>query len=183
MLVLSAEAGTRPGGRGTSSLLRQRKVPKRKATPSLRPLRGAKGQPASGRFRGAPQNSLRAFGAPFKQLRRVSQRGMRASTRMLTPQPPRRRRSQQGWDSRTTGQPNCHTGLCFARPRGRGAKRLRVLGRAQRSKAMARMDVFSAAPLYAPRSAAGGVACVPKDTHASWSSSSQLFERSAKGAQ
>ena len=44
VLVLSAEAGSRPGGRGTCSLLRQRKVPKRKATPSLRPLRGAKGQ-------------------------------------------------------------------------------------------------------------------------------------------
>ena len=34
-------------------------------------------------------------------------------------------------------------------------------------------------PLYAPRSAAGGVACVPQDTHASWPSSPQLFERSA----
>ncbi len=44
MPVFSAGAGTRPGGRGTCSLLRQRKVPKRKATLSLRPLRGAKGQ-------------------------------------------------------------------------------------------------------------------------------------------
>jgi hypothetical protein len=48
MLVLRAEAGTRPGGRGTCSLLRQRKVPKRKATPSLRPLRCAKGQTCVG---------------------------------------------------------------------------------------------------------------------------------------
>ncbi len=31
--LLKAEAGSRPGGRGTCSLLRQRKVPKRKATP------------------------------------------------------------------------------------------------------------------------------------------------------
>ena len=32
VLVLRAGAGSRPGGRGTCSLLRQRKVPKRKAT-------------------------------------------------------------------------------------------------------------------------------------------------------
>ena len=55
---MRAGAGSRPGGRGTCSLLRQRKVPKRKATPSLRPLRGAKGRPAPGRLRGAPWNSL-----------------------------------------------------------------------------------------------------------------------------
>src|SRR3989338_9838635 len=52
MLVLSAEAGTRPGGRGTCSLLRQRKVPKRKATPSLRPLRFATGQTSVGAVAG-----------------------------------------------------------------------------------------------------------------------------------
>jgi len=69
-LLLRAEAGSRPGGRGTCSLLRQRKVPKRKATllsvslrfatgnlrcsklgcaeelPAL-PLRGSSGQTAS----------------------------------------------------------------------------------------------------------------------------------------
>src|SRR3989344_8446286 len=48
MPALRAEAGTRPGGRGTCSLLRQRKVPKRKAPPSLRPLRCAKGQTCVG---------------------------------------------------------------------------------------------------------------------------------------
>jgi hypothetical protein len=48
ILGLRAEAGTRPGGRGTCSLPRQRKVPKRKATPSLRPLRCAKGQTCVG---------------------------------------------------------------------------------------------------------------------------------------
>ena len=88
--------------------------------------------------------------------------------------------ASRGW---TAEQPHSHTGLCFARPRGRGAQRLRVRGRAQRSEAMARMDVGSPAPLYAPRSAAGGVACVPQDTHASWSSPPQLFERSCKAAQ
>ena len=82
-------------------LLRQKKVSKEKATPSLRPLREAKGQPAAVRLRGAPQNSLRAVGASLGQLRRVSSRSMGASTPMLTPQPHRRRRSQQGG-----GEPN-----------------------------------------------------------------------------
>ena len=54
-------------------------------------------------------------------------------------------------------------------------------GRAQRSEAMARVDVRAPGSLQdAPRSAAGGVACVPKDTQASWSSLLRLFERRAQ---
>jgi len=44
-----------------------------KGAPSLRPLRSAKGRPPAGRLLGAPQNSLRACGAPFRQLRRASE--------------------------------------------------------------------------------------------------------------
>ena len=117
---LRAEAGSRPGGRGTCSLLRQRKVPKRKATPSLRPLRVATGQPAARRLRGAPCNSLRCFAASFRQPRRVSSRCMGAATPMLTPQPSRRRRSQQGLGART--------GRRFARPRLAGASASRCDG-------------------------------------------------------
>jgi len=47
---------------------------------------------------------------------------------MLTPQPPRRRRSQQG-----VGQPNIHTGHCCARPRLRSAWRSRPRDGAERS--------------------------------------------------
>ncbi|WP_311230424.1 hypothetical protein, partial [Acidovorax sp. WCS2018Noco2-34] len=56
----------------------------------------------------------------------------------------------------------------------RGAQRLRM----GPSAAMARMGcwLFNSL-LYAPRSAAGGVACVPQDTQASLSSLPQLFER------
>ena len=53
-------AGSRPGGRGTCSLLRQRKVPKRKATRSLGPLRCAAGQPAVLECSGVWRNSLRS---------------------------------------------------------------------------------------------------------------------------
>ena len=58
--MLRAGAGTRPGWRGTSSLLRQRKVPKRKATRSLGPLRCATGQPAVLGVSGVWHNSLRS---------------------------------------------------------------------------------------------------------------------------
>jgi len=54
---------------------------------------------------------------------------MRAPTRMLTPQPPRRRRSQMGEQPK---HPNSHTGLCFARPRTRWRFAPRPRGRAQR---------------------------------------------------
>jgi len=95
-----------------------------------------------------------------------------------TPQPPRRRRSQQGWDSRTSKEPDIHSGHCFARPGLAGASATRCANWAERSKGPC--GCFAPfAPLDAPRSAAGGVACVPKDTHASLSSSPQLFERSA----
>ena len=48
VLGLSAGAGLSPRRARYFSLLRQRKVPKRKATPSLRPLRCAKGQTCGG---------------------------------------------------------------------------------------------------------------------------------------
>ena len=68
--------------------------------------------------------------------------------------------------------------LRCARPSLRSAWRLRPRDGAERSKGPC--GCFAPfAPLDAPRSAAGGVACVPKDTHASLSSSPQLFERSA----
>ena len=47
-----AGAGCSPRRARHFSLLRQRKVPKRKATPSLRPLRGAKGQTCGGAVSG-----------------------------------------------------------------------------------------------------------------------------------
>ena len=130
VLFLRPEAGSRPGGRGTCSLLRQRKVPKRKATHSLRPLRVATGQTCVGAVAGCAVELATRWRAALGQPRRVSSRGMRAPTRMLTPQPPRRRRSQMGVGKE---HPNIHTGHCCARPSLRSARRLRPsgLGRAQ----------------------------------------------------
>jgi hypothetical protein len=66
---LRAETGVCARRRSGFLLLRQKKVTKEKATllsatPSLR-----YGATWGARSRGAPQNSLRAFGAPLEQLR------------------------------------------------------------------------------------------------------------------
>jgi len=91
-------------------LLRQRKVPKRKATPSLRPLRGAKGQTCVVSVAGCAAELTSRWRASFKQLRRVSSRSTRAATRV----PPRNRpaagAASRGWtaehpNNRTAEQP------------------------------------------------------------------------------
>ena len=96
-------AGRDSPRRATSFLARARKEAKN-TPPRLRRCLGRSPnhrKPASWRLRGVPQNSLRAFGASFKQPRQVSSRCMGASTPMLTPQSPRRRRSLKGVDSLT----------------------------------------------------------------------------------
>ena len=112
-------------------MLRQRKVPKRKATHSLRPLRVATGQTCVGAVAGCAVELALRWRAALGQPRRVRSRSMRAPTRMLTPQPPRRRRSQMGVGKE---HPNIHTGHCCAWPSLRIARGLRPggVGRAKR---------------------------------------------------
>ena len=157
MLGLGAEAGSRPGGRGTFLCFAKEKYPKERRPPVCDPFAVRRGKPASGRLRGAPWNSLRCGAASFRHPRRVSSRGMGASTPMLTPQPPRRRRSQQGWGAKqpTAKQPDIHSGHRCARPSLRSAAKqwpvwLSVLG-------------FPSA--RAEKRRAGG-ACVCRRTHA-----------------
>ena len=85
----------------------KRKSPKKRRPPVCDPFAVRRGKPAACRLWGAPWNSLRCVAASFRHPRRVSSRGMGASTPMLTPQPPRRRRSQQGWEQniQTAGHP------------------------------------------------------------------------------
>ena len=108
--------GRKPGVARRASnflLLRQKKVTKEKATPSLRPLRGAKGQTCVGTLAGCAVE-LTALRCSFVQTSTASQFTKHArSDARATPQPPRRRRSQQGWDSRTA---NIHSGHRCARP-------------------------------------------------------------------
>jgi len=125
----------------------KRKSPKKRRPPVCDPFAVRRGKPAACRLRGAPWNSLRCVAASFRHPRRVSSRSTRASTRVLTPQPPRRRRSQQGVDSRTSKQPNSRTAIRAIAALGlacaaRGA-RARELGP---SAAMARVDVLPPCP-------------------------------------
>ncbi len=131
----------------------KRKSPKKRRPPVCDPFAARRGKPASGRLRGAPWNSLRCVAASFRHPRRVSSRSMGASTPMLTPQPPRRRRSQQGWDSRTADQPTsiraiAALGLVSWAQAPRAAQ-------AGPSEAKARVDVLLPLPLWMRRGAQG----------------------------
>ena len=137
-----------PGIRVTFFCVAKKKVTKEKATPSLRPLRGAKGHTCSVAVAGCAAELTSRWRAPFRQLRRVSSRSMGASTPMLTPQPPRRRRSQQGVDSRTSIRAIAALGLACA---ARGA----CAGEMGPSEAKARVDVLSPLPLWMRRGAQG----------------------------
>ena len=57
---LRAEAGSRPGGRGTFLCFAKEKYPKERRPPVCDPFAVRRGKPAACRSRGAPQNSLRA---------------------------------------------------------------------------------------------------------------------------
>ena len=126
----------------------KRKSPKKRRPPVCDPCASLRGKPASGRLRGAPWNSLRCGAASFRQPRRVSSRSMGASTPMLTPQPPRRRRSQQGVGSRTSIRAIAALGLACA-ARGACAREMRP------SEAKARVDVLPPLPLWMRRGAQG----------------------------
>ncbi len=153
MLGLKAEAGTRPGGRGTCSLLRQRKVPKRKATPSLRPLRCATGQPASGRLRGAPWNSLCA-GARRSDNHGESVNEAWALRRPCSP----RNRPEAGAASRGLGIRTSNSRIATRAIAALGpacAARGACAPEMGPSKAMACVDVLPPVPLWMRRGAQG----------------------------
>ena len=161
---LSAGAGLSPRRARYFFLLRQRKVPKRKALPSLRPLRGAKGQTCVGAIAGCAVE-LTALRSSFVQTSTAS-----LSTKHgrcdahATPQPPRRRRSQQGWDIRTAEQPTSIRAIAA----------LGLVSRAQApraaqagpSEAKARVDVWFPLPLWMRRGAQRAGWRVCRRTHA-----------------
>ena len=167
VLGLSAGAGLSPRRARYFSLLRQRKVPKRKATPSLRPLRDAKGQTCIGAVAECAVE-LTALRCSFVQTYTASQSTKHGRCDAhATPQPPRRRRSQQGWDSRTSKQPNSRTSI-------RAIAALGLVSRAQApraaqagaSEAKARGDVWFPTPLWMRRGAQRAGWRVCRRTHA-----------------
>ena len=92
-----------PGMRVTFFRVAERKSPKKGRPPVCDPFAERRGKPAAGRLRGAPQNSLRCFAAPFGQLRRVSSRSMGASTPMPPHNRPAAGAASRGW---TAEQPH-----------------------------------------------------------------------------
>ena len=130
MPVRRTGAGCSPRRARHFSLLRQRKVPKRKATPSLRPLRCATGQTCGGALAGcAVELALllrsAARTATASQITKHGRTGAHA-----TPQPHRRRRSQQGVNTQTAIRVVAALDPACAAP---CAKRLHPQQRAERS--------------------------------------------------
>jgi len=109
------------------SLLRQRKVPKRKATPSLRPLRFATGQTCVGAIAGC------AVELALRCARRSDNHGESEHEAWALRRPCHPTTAPPQAQPAGGGQPNSHTGLCFARPRLRSAWRFRPREGAERS--------------------------------------------------
>ena len=163
------------------SLLRQRKVPKRKATPSLRPLRGAKGQTCVVSVAGC------AVELALRCARRSDSHGesVHEAWALRRPCSPHNRpaagAASRGW---TAEHPNSQHPFGPSLRSAQLAQRVALApakrGRAQRSEAMARVDVRFWVPFCACREAQGrGCVRVPKDTRTSCTDLPQLFERSA----
>jgi len=165
VLGLSPGAGLSPRRARYFSLLRQRKVPKRKATPSLRPLRVAKGQTCGVSVAGCAVE-LTALRCSFVQTSTASQftkHGRCDAHAHPTTAPPQAQPAGVGQPNiQTTEQPDIHSGHCCARPRLRSAKRLRPRCGAERSDGPCGCSA-PCAPVDAPRSAGfggSGLACV-----------------------
>ena len=149
---LRAEAGSRPGGRGTFLCFAKEKYPKERRPPVCDPFAVRRGKPAAGRLRGAPWNSLCAARAARTATASQFTKHGRFDDH-ATPQPPRRRRSQQGWDSRIAEQPTSIRAIAA----------LGLVSRAQApraaqavpSEAKARGDVLPPLPLWMRRGAQG----------------------------
>ena len=190
--MLRAGAGSRPGGRGTCSLLRQRKVPKRKATPlpvSPIALSGAGGSLRCSGLGCTAELAAFALRANSARTTAVSQFTMRVSFGTRSPQALRFSARSEG------GGSGLHSGHCFARPQpprcawpGQ-SDRAQHVGSAQRvtdtrrSCAAAAVFVPAPYPCWLRREAQElGWVRVPKDTRTSCSSLPMLFERSSKNA-
>jgi len=106
MPARSAGAGMCARRRSNFLSRRRKKVTKERATPSLRPLRGAKGQTCVGTVAGCAAE-LTARRGRFVRTAAASQFTKHGRfDAHATPQPPRRRRSHRGWIAK---QPNIQT--------------------------------------------------------------------------
>ena len=153
--------GLAPAGEVLVLCFAKEKYPKERRPPVCDPFAERRGKPASSRLRGAPWNSLCAARAARTTTASQFTKHGRCDAH-ATPQPPRRRRSQQGWDSRTAEQST----------RAIAALGLAVAARSACAIQAERSDGPWGCPvagslLCVPRSAGQGVVRVPKDTRTS----------------
>ncbi|MDR6766695.1 hypothetical protein J2W88_001960 [Acidovorax delafieldii] len=166
MLVLGAGAGLSPRRARYFSLLRQRKVPKRKATPSLRPLRCAKGQTCVESVAGcAVELALRcarrsdSHGESVHEARAL-RRACHPATAPPQAQPagvgqPNIQTAEQP-NSRTAEQPNSRTAIRAIAALGLArAARGACARESGPSEAKARVEVLPPLPLWMRRGAQG----------------------------
>ncbi len=151
------------------------KSPKKRRPHCLRPFASLRAT-CGARGRGASQNSLRCFAAPFKQLRRANPRSLCVLRHTGHPAHCAPRRIQRGWGA------NSPSGRRCARPSLRSAWRLRPRDGAERSNgpcgcpAVRLSTPLLAAPAAGRLRGEHGRQCA----HASLSSSPWLSERSAQ---
>ena len=132
MARLRAEAGSRPGGRGTFLCFAKEKYPKERRPPVCDPFAVRRGKPASGRLRGAPWNSLRCVAASFRHPRRVRARSMGAATPMPPPNRPAAGAASRGGTAEHPNNQHPHgPSLRSARPAQREALTPARRGRAK----------------------------------------------------
>ena len=158
-----------PGVRVTFFRVAERKSPKKGRPYCARPFAALRAT-CDARTGGAPQNSLRATRSVQTTAASQSTKHARSDAR-ATPQPPRRRRSQQGVDSRTSKQPNSRTSIRAIAALGpafaaRGAcARETGPSAAQRSNGPCGCPLPGFPSARAEKRRAGG-ACVCRRTHA-----------------
>jgi hypothetical protein len=163
-----------PGVRVTFFCFAKRKSPKKRRPPVCDPFAVRRGKPAAGRLRGAPWNSLCAARAARTTTASQSTKHGRFDAH-ATPQPPRRRRSQQG-----VGQPNIPTAArAFASLGPLLQAQAPCAAQAGPSAAMARVDVRWV-PFTMRRGAQGVGRHGRRSARASCSDSPWLSERRAQ---
>ena len=140
-LCKGREPGCAPGGAVTFFRFAERKSPKKGRPYSLRPFASLRAT-CGARSRGAPWNSLCAFGAPLEQPRRVRSRSgcVLRHTRHPAPCAPRRIQKGQGKSKQPHGP-----SLCSAWPAQREAL---APANAGASAAMARVDCGLQTPFW-----------------------------------
>ena len=150
---LRAEAGSRPGGRGTFLCFAKEKYPKERRPPVCDPFAVRRGKPAACRLRGAPWNSLCAARAAriatASQLTKHARFDARAHPATAPPQAqPAGGGTAEHPNSRTSIRAIAALGLVLRAQAPRAAQ-------AGPNEAKARVDVWFPLPLWMRRGAQG----------------------------